>query len=329
MSTSGAGTCAATGNLYPASFMLLALSLLAFPTIFYLVSYLIPQIYMCIRAVPDLKKRYNGSEWALVTGAGSGIGRALAFKLASLGLKVVVVSLDDEFLENTLQDLKKQFPTLEFRSVAVSFSPGVDYMAKIKEATKDIEVRIVFNNAGFMVTGFLEQAPIGKLLANMECNATACLNVSHHFISIMVKKKQTGCVVFTSSVAGFIPTPFAAMYASTKAFVSQLAACLHIEVKPLGIDVCAIHPSPVASNFYHKLDHKVEMIEAAAKNAVAPEDITDDMLRSIGACAYRDLGALAWATRLGTFFLPYNLFSEIFATFAPFMPDWKQHNKDR
>ena len=284
---------------------------------------------MSIRPVPDLKKRYPGAEWALVTGGGSGIGRALAFKLASLGFHVVLVSLDDDFLKETMQALKKQFPERQFRSVGVSFSPGIDYMSKIKVATQDISVRLVFNNAGFMVTGFMDQAPIGKLLANMECNATACLNISHHFVSIMVQKKEKGCIVFTSSVAGFIPTPFAAMYASTKAFVSQLAACLHIEVKPLGIDVCAIHPSPVASNFYSKLDHKVDMIEAAAKNAVQPDAITDDMLRSIGACAYRDLGSLAWATRMGTFFLPYNFFSELFATFAPFMPDWKTHNKHR
>ena len=59
--------------------------------------------------------------------------------------------------------------------------------------------------------------------------------------------------MFTSSVAGFIPTPFAASYAATKAFVSQLACSLHIEVKSLGIDVCAVHPSPVASNFYEKV----------------------------------------------------------------------------
>ena len=135
--------------------------------------------------------------------------------------------------------------------------------------------------------------------------------------------------MFTSSVAGFIPTPFAVLYASTKAFVSQLAASLHIEVKPLGIDVCAIHPSPVKSQFYANLQHKVDMIEAAAQNAVGPETIVDDILRSTGACAYRDLGTLAWATRMGTFFLPYNLFAELFATFAPLMPDWKVHNKNR
>jgi short-subunit dehydrogenase len=96
-------------------------------------------------------------------------------------------------------------------------------MDKILEATKDIEIPIVFNNAGFIVTGFIDQAPIGKLLANIECNATAGVNIAHHFVKKLVSSKKKGCIVFTSSVAGFIPTPFAAMYASTKAFVSQFA----------------------------------------------------------------------------------------------------------
>jgi short-subunit dehydrogenase len=354
------GSCDAS-SMSSTSPLLVVSMIFAFPTLFWFVAYLLPQLFMAFRAVPDLKKRYN-AKWALVTGAGSGIGKALAFKLASQGLNVVLVSLDDDFLKATMKELKKAYPKLEFRSVAVNFSPGVKYMDKIIEATKDIFVPIVFCNAGFMVTGFIDQTPIGKLLANIECNATSAVNVSHHFVKILVSKKEKGCIVFTSSVAGFIPTPFAAMYATTKAFVSQFAACLHIEVKPLGIDVCAIHPSPVKSQFYEKLDHKVDMIEAAAKSAVAPDSVTDDMLRSIGPCALRDMGGryrvfgayycysvlhvrlfsahplspnrldltgLAWGTRMGTFFLPYNFFSEVFALAAPFLPDWKAHNKNR
>lgn len=323
---SAEGSCDA--STLRTSLFAVATMILAFPTVFWLVAYLVPQIWMVVRPLPNLKKKY-GAEWGLVTGAGSGIGKALAFKLASQGLNVVIVSLDDEVLKSTMKEIRTEYPKQQFRSVGVNFAPGVNYMEKIIEATKDIEIPIIFCNAGFMVTGFVDQAPIGKLLTNIECNATSAVNVSHYFVKRLITSKKKGCIVFTSSVAGFIPTPFAAIYASTKAFVSSFAACLHIEVKPLGIDVCAIHPSPVASNFYDKLDHKVDLIEAAAKNAVQPSHIVNDMFRSVGACALRDLGTLAWCTRIGTFFVPFNFFAGLFALAAPFLPDWKTHNKNR
>ena len=81
---------------------------------------------------------------------------------------------------------------------------------------------------------------ICRLLANVECNATASFAIAHFFLQKLVSEQLKGCIVFTSSVAGFIPTPFAASYAATKAFVSQLACSLHIEVQSLGIDVCAV-----------------------------------------------------------------------------------------
>ena len=243
------GTCTATDMIdgsggYP-TWIVALLSFVSLPTLLWFFFYSLPQIYMAFRPVPDLKKKYNAT-WALVTGGGSGIGKALAFKLAKQGLNVVIVSLDDDILKQTMTQLKETFPKLEFRSVGVSFSPGIDYLKKIKNATKDLEIPIIFNNAGFMVTGFFDQSPLGKLLANMECNATAAVNISHHFASKLVSSKKKGCIVFTSSVAGFIPTPFSGMYGATKAFVSQLACCLHIELSSLGIDVCAclLYTSP-------------------------------------------------------------------------------------
>uniref|UniRef100_A0A7S0UI44 Uncharacterized protein n=1 Tax=Pseudo-nitzschia delicatissima TaxID=44447 RepID=A0A7S0UI44_9STRA len=324
------GTCTASmlAEATTPFWKIVVLAVFAFPTAFWVVMYSLPQLYVAFRPVPNLKTRYDAS-WALVTGGGSGIGKALSFKLARQGLNVVIVSLDDDILKATMVQLKETFPKLEFRCVGVNFAPGVDYLKQIQEATKDIEVSIVFNNAGFLVTGFFDQAPLGKLLVNMECNATAAVNISHHFASKLVSAKKKGCIVFTSSVAGFIPTPFSGMYGATKAFVSQLACSLHIELQSLGIDVCAVHPSPVASNFYNDLDHKIDILESACKQAVPPEDLPDDIFRSIGCCALRDLGGMAVSSRMGTFFLPYNFFTEMFAAAAPYLPDWKTHNKTR
>ena len=111
-------------------------------------------------------------------------------------------------------------------SVPAVFDHKTDYMPGIIKATKDIDIPIVFNNAGYIVTGFFDQTNLDRQLANMECNATACVKVTHHFLQQMLSKKLKGCILFTSSVSGYIPNPFAVMYGATKSFVSQFAASL-------------------------------------------------------------------------------------------------------
>lgn len=156
--------------------------------------------------------------------------------------------------------------------VPVVFDHKTDYMPDIIKATEDIDVQVIFNNAGYIVTAFFDHTTVDAQLANMECNATSCVKITHHFLQKMLKKKLKGCFVFTSSVSGYIPNPFAVMYGATKGFVSQFAASLAIEVQSRGIDVLAVHPSPVASNFFDKAA-KLDSLEMAKKTAVAPSSV--------------------------------------------------------
>lgn len=303
------------------------LAVLGIPTALWLFIYITTNYVMSILGPVDLKKKYN-AEWALVTGAGTGIGKSLAESLAFQGLNVVLVSLPDKFLDETTATLRQLYPKQQFRSVPAKFDHKTDYMPGIIEATKDIDVAVVFNNAGYIVTGFFDQTSLDAQLANLECNATACVKVTHHFLQKMLNKKIKGCFVFTSSVSGFIPNPFAVLYGATKGFVTQFAASLAVEVRAMGIDVLAVHPSPVASNFFDKA-HKLDSLEMAQKTAVSPSSVPGLMFSCVGRSHCADLGAMAVGVRAGIAAVPYDTLAGLFSYFAPYMGDYQKYNKNR
>lgn len=92
----------------------------------------------------DLKKKYN-AKWALVTGAGTGIGKSICQTLAVQGLNVVLVSLPDKFLQETTDELKKAFPKQEFRAVSAKFDHKTDYMPDIIKVSLQLMLFILAN----------------------------------------------------------------------------------------------------------------------------------------------------------------------------------------
>jgi short-subunit dehydrogenase len=93
----------------------------------------------------------------------------------------------------------------------------------------------VFNNAGFITTGMFADVAIERHLANYECNAPCALKITHHFLNKMLDSGTKGLIAFTSSPAGAMCSPFASIYGSTKAFLTEFAMSLAPEVKFNGV----------------------------------------------------------------------------------------------
>lgn len=297
-----------------------------------------PMLYLALNCVvpwalgeQNLRDKYQ-AKWALVTGGSSGIGKELCRKLLMQGLNVVVVARDEPVFQETIEEFQALFPGRDVRPVKANLSdPSGKWMDDVRKETDDVEVQIVFGNAGFILTGFFEQQPIEAHLANMHCNLTANVILTRHFYGRMVEKGLRGCVVYTSSSAGFIPNPFAAMYGCTKAAVSEMAASLAVEGRGRGIHVHAVHPSPVNSRFTSgggsgfKV-HRVAAFDMAYKFATGPEALPSQIFSAVGRSPVMvDLGGTSVGLRLGVQLLGYNTMAFLFSLVAPATPDYRKY----
>ena len=84
---------------------------------------------------------------------------------------------------------------------------------------------------------------------------------------------------------------FTALYSATKSFISAFAAGLAAEVKSKGIDVCVVHPSPVATRFYDKA-HKMDMLDFFKNFVVDPDTLPEKILKAVGRTVCPRVGPL-------------------------------------
>jgi len=274
----------------------------------------------------DLKKKYN-TKWAVVTGASSGIGRAITEKLAAQGINVVLVALDDQLLSTFYTSIKSQYPRLQFVKVGVDLSKD-GYMDTILSATKDLDISMLFNNAGYVTIGFFADAPLNKQVGHIECNMMAAVKLTHWFVNrIREKNVKRSAIVFTSSPAGQMPTPFSTLYGATKAFVTEFGVSLAGEVYADGIDVMVLHPSPVDTNFYKvESAHKSSTLNLFWKTATSPTVIAETVFATVGRGVLRDQGYFVFVRYFLNVF-DYGLFSWVTTICSRFTSEYKALKK--
>ncbi|KAG5469440.1 hypothetical protein LSCM1_02661 [Leishmania martiniquensis] len=283
---------------------------------------------IALRFPQELAKKYK-TQWGLVTGSSSGIGKAIAEKLAMQGINVVLVALDDKMLANTFAELQKKYPHVQFRKVGVNLAAkDYAYMKEITSQTDDIEVGLVFNNAGYICTGLFADTDLERLRSNLECNAGCAVPITHHFLRKMIARQSKGLITFTSSASCYLPGPTATMYSPSKAFLTSFATTIAAENHDLGIDVVVIHPSPVDTNFYKNEGPALDSLKTAQKAAASPMRIAEQIFASAGRLTVWDQGITCMAIRIINKVLDFQILTEIITRFAHMNGDLKRLKKE-
>lgn len=182
---------------------------------------------------------------ALVTGAGSGIGRAIAILFAKEGAKVFVVCIDPLHGHETVEAIRENGGMAEFISADMTRSSDVEHAIR-KTINIYARLDILVNNAGitqrFMPIEEIDEGLWEKIMAvNLKSIFLAC----KHAIPIM-KKQHGGVIINTASISGVRPRPNISAYVTSKGGVILLTKALAIELAPYNIRANCI--SPVASD---------------------------------------------------------------------------------
>ncbi|EME24135.1 mycolate reductase [Rhodococcus triatomae] len=179
---------------------------------------------------------------AVVTGASSGIGEALAAELAARGHSLILVARREDLLNALAEKLSAAHGvTVEVRAVDLS---DRDRRAPLVEELTGREISILCNNAGIATFGPVSELDPSYERTQVELNAVAVHDLTLAVLPGMIARGSGG-ILMVGSAAGNMPIPNNATYAATKAFVNTFSESLRGELKGSGVNVTLLAPGPV------------------------------------------------------------------------------------
>ena len=192
----------------------------------------------------------NRQQWAVVTGASSGIGAAIARVLAARQCNLVISARRADRLEALASDLRAQHG-VEVACVPHDLS---DPAAPAKLYTDAINAAgaldIFVNNAGAGDYDHFENTAWNRHAQLLQLNVAALAQLSHLFVRDARKRDTPAYLLNVSSIAAYQPVPFFAHYAATKAYILVLSESMAAELKRTNVSVTCVCPGGTATEFH-------------------------------------------------------------------------------
>jgi NAD(P)-dependent dehydrogenase (short-subunit alcohol dehydrogenase family) len=221
---------------------------------------------------------------AIITGAGSGIGKSISEQLAKHGAHVVISDINEDRINQVAEEIKASGGNATAHKLDVTDHAAV---TKIVNDTVKERGRIdyIFNNAGIAVAGEACDFTIDDWRSVLEVNLFGVINGVDAAYPIMVKQ-GSGHIVNTASIEGLCPFPNTVSYVASKYGVVGLSNSLRIEGKEYGVNVSVVCPGYIKTEIYHDSkfinydrDKTLDIVDML--KGIGPEECAADILRGV------------------------------------------------
>ncbi len=192
-----------------------------------------------------------GSAWALVTGAGSGIGRCYALRMAALGYNLVLAGNRPEPLETVRREVETSSPETRIRTVSIDLA-RIGAAEELHDLTRreGIEIDVVINNAGIFSFCDLLRTPAERIERIILLHDLTNTEMCRLYAADMVRRGCRGHILNMSSYSLWMPFPGLSLYSASKAYLRAFSVAFAKEVREHGIRVTAVCPAGVATDLY-------------------------------------------------------------------------------
>lgn len=188
---------------------------------------------------------------AVITGATQGIGRALANEFAKGGHTLLLVARSEDRLAKAAEEVSAAYKVkVKYVACDLSTREGCDQLAEGLRR-HNLYCESLVNNAAIMVAGFFQEQDRETLLKLVDLNVRAAVDLTRRFLPGMLERDKGG-VLNVASLEGFMPVPYQATYAATKAFMLAWSRSLAWEVFGTNVRICVVAPGPIETTMHDK-----------------------------------------------------------------------------
>lgn len=217
----------------------------------------------------------NGKH-ALVTGASSGIGRAIAVALAREGVRLALTGRNAEGLENTAAEIHAENPGCELTTHTADLTSDAEVRALCDTIAHDGDcVEILVHVAGIAPLGDVAEASADTLRETLAINTVAPYTLTQCLLPDLIQTR--GSVVFINSRAAFKPLRGLSHYCASKAALRSIADALRQEMAPLGVRVMSVYPGKIATPMQEEIQSSRGKVYDPG-DYPAPESVADTVV---------------------------------------------------
>jgi short-subunit dehydrogenase len=224
------------------------------------------------------KRRIEGSR-ALITGASSGIGRALAIELARHGAHVVLLARRQALLDEVADQIRRFGSQVAIVAGDVT-DPAVRQAALHATSNSLGGLDMLINNAGVTAHGLFESAAPDRLRHIMELNFFAAAELIRITLPVL-KKGNHPIVVNMGSILGHRAIPYNSEYCASKFALRGLSESLRAELSKHGIDLLVVSPGTTDTEFFHHALERREALPWTARSGASASQVAKATLRAI------------------------------------------------